>query len=387
MKLSVLQEVLSNGLSIVGRAAGKWTTLPVLNNVLLTTNDRCLKLAATDLELGIRCSVHAKVEEQGAITLPARTLMDLVKGFPRERVDITLNERTASAHLQCGRYEANIKGIPAEEFPLMPDFPVARLAFDAALMEQMIEQVACAAASDESRPILTGVLLHIQSTSIKEGEILHSQLTMAAADGFRLATRHEFVARQEELEAQQLIIPARTLKELGRVLRGSEEQVQIGWGTGDVAKVFFRCGDVEIISRLIHGSFPDYTQIIPTTSTTRVLVDVEKLLQAVKLASVFAREAANIVRLTVVSEVGIVTVGATSAETGDQQGDVEAEIEMDEGPGIFTIAFNASYLTDSLQYLGTEKAKMRFTTKSNPAVVLPYEGTDLTHVIMPIHVS
>jgi len=385
------------------------STLPVLSNVMLATDMGRLKLAATNLEMGISCWVGAKVEEEGAITVPARVLIDLVNGLPPERIDMELIVRTSTLHLQCARFEAHIKGLDAQEFPMIPTFQedevgatgLSPLQLEAEVLGQMIEQVAFAAAVDESRPILTGVLMHFEEESAKE----EKRLIMAAADGFRLSVRREAfppssvegaTGRSPILGAIDVIVPARALTELARVTGSNEEPIVLHI-TSERHQILFHQGNVDLVSQLIEGHFPDYTQIIPTTYTLRTTVETGAFLKAVRMANIFARDAANIVRLSIVpgSELtpGHMSVAATSAELGDHVGEIDAS--MEEGATgqspvrgePMTIAFNANYLIDILSCVGTENIALETTTPSSPAVIRPVGGPDLTHVIMPIHIS
>ena len=409
MRVSCLQENLARGLAIVGRAVATRSTLPVLSNVMLATDMGRLKLAATNLEMGISCWVGAKVEEEGAITVPARVLIDLVNGLPPERIDMELIVRTSTLHLQCARFEAHIKGLDAQEFPMIPTFQedevgatgLSPLQLEAEVLGQMIEQVAFAAAVDESRPILTGVLMHFEEESAKE----EKRLIMAAADGFRLSVRREALppssaegatGRSPILGAIDVIVPARALTELARVTGSNEEPIVLHI-TSERHQILFHQGNVDLVSQLIEGHFPDYTQIIPTTYTLRTTVETGAFLKAVRMANIFARDAANIVRLSIVpgSELtpGHMSVAATSAELGDHVGEIDAS--MEEGATgqspvrgePMTIAFNANYLIDILSCVGTENIALETTTPSSPAVIRPVGGPDLTHVIMPIHIS
>jgi len=383
------------------------STLPVLSNVMLATDMGRLKLAATNLEMGISCWVGAKVEEEGAITVPARVLIDLVNGLPPERIDMELIVRTSTLHLQCARFEAHIKGLDAQEFPMIPTFQedevgatgLSPLQLEAEVLGQMIEQVAFAAAVDESRPILTGVLMHFACADAED------RLTMAAADGFRLSVRREAfppssvegaTGRSPILGAIDVIVPARALTELARVTGSNEEPIVLHI-TSERHQILFHQGNVDLVSQLIEGHFPDYTQIIPTTYTLRTTVETGAFLKAVRMANIFARDAANIVRLSIVpgSELtpGHMSVAATSAELGDHVGEIDAS--MEEGATgqspvrgePMTIAFNANYLIDILSCVGTENIALETTTPSSPAVIRPVGGPDLTHVIMPIHIS
>jgi len=360
---------------------------------MLATDMGRLKLAATNLEMGISCWVGAKVDEEGAITLPARVLIDLVNALPPERIDMELVVRTSTLHLQCARFEANIKGIDAQEFPIIPTLQVQEdggLKLEAEVLGQMIEQVAFAAAVDESRPILTGVLMHFAHADTED------RLTMAAADGFRLSVRRETLqaAATSDLaiEAADVIVPARALTELARVTGGNEEPIALSI-TSERNQILFHQGNVDLVSQLIEGHFPDYTQIIPTTYTLRTVVETGAFLKAVRMANIFARDAANIVRLSIVpgSELtpGHMSVAATSAELGDHVGEIDASVEEAGGERgePMTIAFNANYLIDILSRVGMAQVALETTTPSSPAVIRPVGGPDLIHVIMPIHIS
>jgi len=378
MRVSCLQENLAGGLRIVGgRAVATRSTLPVLSNIMLATDMGRLKLAATNLEMGISCWMGAKVEEDGAITVPARVFIDLVNALPPERIDMELIVRTQTLHLQCSRFEANIKGIDAQEFPLIPTFERdGGLELDADVLGEMIEQVAFAAAVDESRPILTGVLI----------DFGQDRLTMAAADGFRLSVRHQPLSGGGG--ERRVIVPARALSELARITRGAEEPIALNI-TSERNQIIFHQEDaggysIDLVSQLIEGRFPDYTQIIPTTYTTRTVLDTQAFLKAVRMANIFARDAANIVRLSIVpgSELtpGHISVAATSAELGDHVGEIDASVEGEE----IGIAFNANYLIDILSRVGTAQVALETTTPSSPAVIRPVGGAELIHVIMPM---
>ena len=376
MKVSCLQENLSKGLSIVGRAVSPRSTLPVLGNVLLATDAGRLKLSATNLEVGINCWIGAKVEEEGAITVPARTFVDLVNALPPEQVDLELAVRTQTLNLRAGRSEANVKGIDAQEFPIVP-VPEGEggIPVEAGVLRTAIEQVALAAATDESRPILTGVLAKFEE----------SRLTLAAADGFRLSVR-TIPLPQPILDPFSIIIPARALVELGRISGDQEKPIIINV-TPTRNQVIFQLTDIVLVSQLIDGNFPDYRQIIPRDCTTHTVVDAAVFLKACKTALIFARDAAHISRVHVKpgSELapGHVVISATSAETGDDVSELDASIEGDE----IEIAFNVKYMIDVLSVIGTPQVALDTTTSSSPGVIRPVGDVDFTHVIMPMHLG
>jgi DNA polymerase-3 subunit beta len=380
MKLTCLPEKLAEGLATVGRVVSSKSTLPVLSNVLLQTDGGQLKLAATNLEVAVSCWVGAKVEAEGAITLPARLLIDYVALLaPGEPLNIELKGK--KAHLSCGRFEANISGIDADDFPPIPTVSGGMsLSLRASALKDAIQQVVFAAAPDDSRPVLAGVL-----TTIKEGK-----LTLAAADGFRLAVCKVDLGEAEAPELS-MIVPARTLNEVARGLSDDEEeQVEIA-ATPDRNQVLFKSKGAEIVSRLIDGQFPDYNRIIPKDSKTRVTLQTADLLRATKAAQVFARDNSMIVRLQCTppedeseAALGKVTVTATSAEVGDNTGDVDASVEGEAQH----VAFNGRYLRDALEALDAQQAFLEITGPASPGVIRPASGPNgYLHVIMPMHVA
>jgi DNA polymerase-3 subunit beta len=381
MKISCLQENLARGLAIVGRAVATRSTLPVLSNILLQTDEGRLRLAATNLEIGVSCWIGAKVEEEGSTTVPARLLTEFVNSLPPGQIDMELTERTQTLNLKCARYEANIKGIDAGEFPEVPTAESlggqapTHLHLDAEVFRQMIDQAVFAAATDESRPILTGVLAKFHQGG----------LTLAAADGFRLAVTSADVGVDLD-EATSVIIPARALAELGRISADDEDTIELII-TPSRNQILFHQGNVDLISQLIEGNFPDYNQIIPKGHSSRTLVATQDLLKAVRVAFLFARDAANIIRFQIVpgSELtpGHMIITGTSVELGDNVSEMDATIEGDE----VEIAFNARYMIDALSVMGTPEVALETSTPSSPGVLRPVAGNDFLCVIMPMHIA
>jgi DNA polymerase-3 subunit beta len=383
MKVSCLQENLARGLSIVGRAVASRSTLPVLSNVLLATDNGQLKLSANNFELGINCWIGAKIEKEGAITVPARLLTDFVNSLPPERIDMKLDESSQTLNLRCARFESNIKGIDAQEFPAVPtsteDDVVIRLNPEA--LRMMIKQVVFAAATDESRPVFTGVLLKFDGDT----------LTMAAADGFRLSVRATVLNQDTssfgEFESSSLIIPARALMELARVSADQEQPIDLVIAPNR-RQILFRLQDIELVSQLIEGEFPDYNRIIPKGHTTRSVLDTANFLKAVRISHLFARDSANIVKLEISPSGdelmnGRITLVATSAELGDNVADMDASIEGD----AVEIAFNAKYLIDVLSIIDSPQIVLETNSSSSPGVFRPMGDEGFTHVIMPMHIQ
>ncbi|RMH01671.1 MAG: DNA polymerase III subunit beta [Chloroflexi bacterium] len=374
MKLSCLQENLARGLSIVGRAVSTRSTLPVLANVLLATDNGRLKLSATNLEIVITCWIGTKIEEEGAITIPARTFNDLVSTLPQDTVHLELNEQTQTLHVSCLRTEANIKGIDAQEFPLVPEPDNNhRIRMETAVLKQIINQVAFAAATDDTRPTLTGV-----STRIEGG-----QLTMAATDGFRLSVRSAHIPGYVD-DPISVIVPARALMEVARIASDDTEAVFISLPEGR-NQIIFDMDNVVLVSQLIDGNFPDYTSIIPKSYRTRTVMNTAELRKACKTAEIFARESSHTARFNINpgDEItpGMATISATSAETGDNVAQVDAIVDGDP----IEIAFNVKFMSDVLNVIETPQVALETNSSREPGVIRPVGDSDFIHIIMPMH--
>ncbi len=376
MKVTVLQENLARGLSTVSRAVSTRSTLPVLANILIATDEGRLRLSATNLEMGITCWIGAKIEEEGSTTVPARTLADLVGTLPDAQVSLTLNTSTQTLNVRSGASTNDVKGIDAQEFPPLPvpDFTEA-IQINVADFKEMIQQVAFAASADEARPVLMGVLLKV------EGD----QVTMAAADGFRLSVR-KAVLSTPSAQPINAIIPARALSELARIAGDSDQMIQMVMPKGR-GQVVFRVKDAELVSQLIDGTFPDYQQIIPRAHKSRTLVSTGSLLKACRQAEIFARDGSNVVRLNIKStgdlQPGEVEISAQSEETGSNETIVEATVD-----GIpLLIAFNVKYLREVLEVVKTPNVAVETSAASAPGVVRPVGDDNFLHVIMPMHLG
>ncbi|UCH43032.1 MAG: DNA polymerase III subunit beta [Dehalococcoidales bacterium] len=376
MKLSCLQENLNKALGIVGRAVATRTTLPITNNILLTTDQSRLKLVATNLEMAISYWTGAKVEEEGEITVPARLLTEFVGSLPNDRIDISLSPKTKTLELKCARFEARISGVDAKDFPPIPTIDEGiTTKVEVAELKQGISQVVFAAASEESRPVLTGV----------DAQFTNDSLTLVAADGFRLAVYKLPVNTPVDQEVE-IIIPARTLNELNRLVSDGEEVVDITINPGK-SQVLFSFKDTELVSQLIQGAFPQYSQLIPQSYNTQAVVDVSEFLRAARTASIFARDGSGIVRLVMAagSELtpGKLTISARSEEIGDDVGEIDAVVDGEEAK----IAFNGRYIIDVLGVLHESRVALETTNPSSPAVIRPMGVDNYIHVVMPMFVQ
>jgi DNA polymerase-3 subunit beta len=377
MKVTVLQENLARGLGIVSKAVSPRSTLPVLANVLIASDEGRLRLSATNLEMGITCWIPARIEEEGSTTVPSRTINDLVSTLPADQVMLKLDVGTQTLNVRGGTSTNDIKCIDAQEFPPLPvpDLDGA-LQINSGDFREMIHQVAFAASSDEARPVLMGVLVQVDQ----------DKLTMAAADGFRLSVRKAILSAPVPAPVSA-IVPAQALKELARVANDGEEPIYMVLPKGR-GQVIFRVKDVEVVSQLIDGTFPDFNQIIPRSYKSRTLVSTSSLLKACKQAEIFAREGSNVARFNIKSaqsemQPSEVEISATSEETGKNETIVEATVD---GSGVL-IAFNVKFLREALEVIRTPNVALETSAANAPGVVRPVGEDDFLHVIMPMHLG
>ena len=378
MQASCLQENLNKGLTVVGKAAATRPTLPVLSHVLLVAERSQIKLAATDLEVSLICRIGAKVEEEGAITLPVRLIADLVGALENERINIVRNN--GSLALRCQRNEASVNGIDADEFPILPSIEGEReMSLNPELLRTMVSRAVVAAATDEARPVLTGVLVCFDG----------SALTMAAADGFRMSV---VTAKLPEPVPEPLtvLVPAKAMRELLRVARNEKQPIRMCVPSENAQVLFHLEGNagahegvfgIDLVSQLLEGSFVNYRQIVPKSHNTRIVLDTSTFLKAAKTANIFARDGAHVIRMDVQPKKVVITGG--SAEMGDTEIELDATVEG----GPITVKFNATFLLEALSVMGSERVIVELSSPASPVVLRPEGDEDFTHVIMPITVQ
>lgn len=375
MKVSVSQQQLAQGLSIVSRAVSPRSTLPVLANVLLASDEGRLRLSATNLELGISCWIGAQIQEEGSITVPARLLTDMVATLPNDVVHLTVNTSTCTLTVRCGTSNTDIKGIDAQEFPPMPATDMSEgVQIKVADFKEMIQQVTFAASSDEARPVLQGV-----QTSVSGNEV-----SMAATDGFRISVR-KVVMDETSPKAMTMIIPARALNELARIATDPEGLVSMIVPSGR-GQVVFRLDSAELVSQLIDGNFPDFRVIVPRSFKSHTIVSTAAFLKACRQAEIIARNGNNVVRLNMqpgTDRPGQVEVTAQSEETGSNETMIDANID---GPGL-VIAFNVRFLREALEVIKTPNLVLETNDHKSPAKVQPVGDDNFLHIIMPMHLG
>jgi DNA polymerase III subunit beta len=381
VKISCKQPDLAKGLTTVSHAVSTRSTLPILANILVATDGERIRLSATNLEIGITCWVPATVKAEGTATLPARLLTDFVNTLPAGDVELALQPGGQTVRVSGSRTSANIRGLDPAEFPAIPsnEGGEAPVTLDAAELREMIAQVAFAAATDDARPVFTGVLARIEGDT----------LTFAAADSFRLAVRHTSLPGGAGGEALgDVLIPARTLSELGRILP-PEGSVQMVVTPARNQVLFHVEGVVDLVSNLITGQFPNYQGIMPKAHVTRAVLKTDDLRTAAKRAALFAKDSSNIVRVKIDSgegqegAIGSVTLSANADDLGDATDTVDAAVE---GEGL-EIIFNVKYLTDMLAVLDTPEVAVELNSSQSPGVLKPMgEQYDrYNYVVMPMH--
>jgi DNA polymerase-3 subunit beta len=376
MKLNVSQQQFAHGLGIVSRAVSSRSTLPVLSNILIATDQGRLRLSATNLELGITTWIGAQVEEEGSITVPARTLVDLITALPNAPVQLKLDTTTQTINVVSGTSNTDIKCIDAQEFPPIPTPDLtAGIHLSVADFKESIQQVGFSASSDEARPILTGVLITLEG----------NEMTMVATDGFRISVKKS-VLSQPANSAVSITVPARALGELARAAVNPEDTITMVLPPSR-GQVIFHMKDVEVVSQLIEGNFPDYRAIIPHTFKTRTVLPTETLLKACKQAEIIAREGTNVARVSInptsETQPGTVELSATAEQTGSSEIAVDASID-----GVpLLIAFNVRYLREVLEIIKTANVSLETNAANTPAMIKMVGDDRFLHVIMPMHLG
>lgn len=360
MKLQVTQENLNKALGSVGRVASSRGTLPILSNVLIKTIGNRLSIAATNLDIGITHYIGTKMSDEGAITVPARLMVDFVSSLPSGTITLELDE--TKLKITTEQYESIINGTNAEEYPVMPAIAEGtNWTIPAKTLRGALQQVLIAASSDESRPVLTGVYLHTHD----------KQLFMVATDSYRLAEK----SLMKTAEDINLLIPAGAMQDLLRILSDADEDVVV---THDDQQVLFRVGDVELVARLIEGTYPDYRKLIPKSFAQSATLKKQELMNITKVSSLFARESAGSVTIHLDKEKQVVSIRSIASQLGENTASAEATID---GEGVITL--NSRYIMDALHAITGDEVKVAFNGKLEPCL-LNGKSNDYQHVIMPL---
>lgn len=364
MKISCLQENLSKGLGLVSRLVATRGTLEILSHILISTDKGRIKLSATNLEIGVNYKVGGKVDEEGSITIPARLLSELVAQLPSGKLNLETED--SNIFLKSGDYESHIKGLSADEFPLIPKIKEAKnFTIKSADLREIINMVSFSAAIDETRPVLSGIYLNLTKDN----------LTLAATDSYRLAEK-SIKVKNDQNKNFEVIIPAKSLVELSRLLGDGDGEVAVYI---DSNQVMFETDDFEFISRLVEGKFPDYKNIIPTSYETRALVAGNEFGKIIKIAALFSGETVGSVNLEIKSK-GKVAATSSSSQVGDSSAACEAEVEGKDAQ----IVFNSRYILDVLNSLGGSRVALEVSGSLNAGVIRKEGDKSFVYVIMPL---
>lgn len=362
MKLVVTQENLSKALQVVGRVATGKTPLPILSNILFRTDDNRLLLAATNLEIAISQHIGGKIEQGGAITVPARLMSEFISNLPKGNV--TLEVDGTKLNISSGTYKSTIHGMAPDEFPALPDIAAQEtLTIPVATIKRAIQQTVIVSSNDDTRPVLTGVYCHTH-----EGK-----LYFAATDGYRLAERL-ITATDQAIDA---VIPSQTLQDVLRVITDDSNDITMIF---DENQVRILVDDIEITSRLIDGKFPDYRQLIPATTEIDVTLAKDEFARITKISSLFARESGGSVTLNAMKDEQKLSIHSVASQLGENTSEAEAEV-TDDGQ----VTLNSRYLLEALSCIDNPRLQFSFSGKMSPCVLTAAEGErDYRHIIMPL---
>lgn len=367
MKLTVTQENLHKALSIVSKIAGTKTPLPILNNILIKTDNNRLLLAATNLEIAITVFIGTKIETKGSLTIPAKLINEFVGNLPKNNIDI--ENKDSHIHITSGMYESTINGLPADEFPDLPKIQeknATTISIPTNTLKQTISQIVVAASHDTTRPMLTGGYLHTYK----------DKLYLAATDGYRLAERQiEGVKTTKKIDA---IIPISSLQEVMRIISDDQEEVEV---VVDENQIRFRMNDIELTSKLIDASYVDYRQLIPKEQDISVTIEKEEFVRITKVASLFARESAGGITIKTDPNENTISIHSVASQLGENTSTAKAKVV---GEGVITL--NSRYLLEALSCIDGDIVEFGFNGKLSPILLTNADETNpnYQHIIMPL---
>jgi DNA polymerase-3 subunit beta len=361
MKLQVTRENLNRALNSVARVANSRGTLPILANVLIKTSNNRLNISATNLDIAITHYIGAKVSEEGSITVPARLMQDFVSSLPDGVVELDLKD--TKLHVTTDQYKSIVNGIIADDFPSMPAIAESKTwKVDTQVFKKALQQVAFAASNDETRPVLTGILI----------QVINSKLFMASTDSYRLAEK-ELGSNKSDIN---LLIPASAMQDLLRILGEQDGDMNI---TNDDQQALFKVGDVELVTRLLDGKYPDYRKLLPENFTTTATLKRADLVNVTKVSSLFARESAGSVTLEVSEEDHKLSIRSVASQLGENTANAEAKVS---GDGSITL--NSKYLLEALSVISGDEVTFSFNGKLEPTLLQSPTNKDYKHIIMPL---
>jgi len=361
MKLQVTQENLNKALNSVARVASARGTLPILANVLVKTSKNRLSISATNLDIAITHYIGAKVSDEGSITVPARLMQDFVSSLPEGVIELELDE--TKLHVRTDQYKSVVNGIVADDFPVMPALGDGKeWEVDASVFKKALQQVVFAASSDETRPVLTGVLL-----SVIDGE-----LYMVATDSYRLAEKKVGSVETDV----QLLIPSSSMQDLLRVLSDDVTKIKVKY---DEQQVLFKLDEIELVTRQVDGKYPDYKKLIPTKFDITAVLKKSDLSNVTKVSSLFARESAGSVTIELNEEKQELSIRSIASQLGENTSVAKAKVK-----GSGSITLNSRYLLDGLNVINADEVEFGFNGKLEPTMLSEAKNKEYRHIIMPL---
>jgi DNA polymerase-3 subunit beta len=361
MNIQVTQENLNRALGSVARVANSRGTLPILANVLIKTSKSRVSISATNLDIAITHYIGAKVSDEGSITVPARLMQDFVSSLPEGVIKLDLQE--TKLHVTTDQYQSVVNGVVADDFPVMPAISEGvSWKISGAAFKKALQQVVFAASSDETRPVLTAVLL----------QSIDGKLAMAATDSYRLAEKQLGTQKQ----GLQLLVPASAMHDLLRVLGDGDDEITV---THDDQQVLFQISDTELVTRLVDGKYPDYRKLIPASFTTQATLKRADLVNVTKVSSLFARESAGSVTIALDEAEQQLSIRSVASQLGENIATATAKVT---GTGSITV--NSRYLLDALGALSGDEVVFGFNGKLEPTLIHDPAAPEYRHVIMPL---
>lgn len=361
MKLQVTQENLNRALNNVARVATGRATLPILSNILLQTHKNRLKISGTNLDIAVSQEIGAKIEEEGSITIPAKLTQDFINNLPQGIIELEQEEH--KLHINTEQYQSTINGTAPDDFPIMPAIKTPlSITIPLADARKGLSQVVVAASSDETRPVLTGVFLHTHNGA----------LFAVATDSYRLAEK-KLIKTSQDIK---LLIPASAINELLRIAPDNGEQLEI---TYDEQQAKFRVDDIELVTRLLEGNYPDYRKLIPGKFENTATISKQDLTSITKVSSLFARESAGSVTINLSEKKQTINIKAVASQLGENTASSPATVVGNE-----TITLNSRYIIDALQAIEGDEVCISFNGKIEPSTLVNPKHKDYLHIIMPL---
>lgn len=372
MNISCLQENLQKGLQLVSHVSGKEHHLPILSTILLKAHEGLITLYATNLELGASCTIRGKVEKEGSVAVPAKIFSDYISLLPKEKINIEIHE-DYTLHITCHTYSTKILGMNPDEFPLLPPIESPSIIeCQTTILKKALQQTLFTVSVNESKQELSGVLFSLNAESKK--------LTIVGTDAYRLA-EYSLIVEESPREDHMFIMPLRTAQELSRILSVDVSgKALIEWNDHQIS---FSCDIYHLISKRIQGTYPDYTQIIPQSFATKVVLDVEQCIKAVKATSLFSKSTLSDIHIQCVTtnrDKGRLLLSSSNATSGESSVQLECDMQGSENEA----TLNFRYFLDGLQAIENKRAILSLIDNANPCILKPFEGEGYQYLIMPI---